>query len=271
MHAALRSAITVALVAALVALTACSSGTPTSSKPPITSVPASTTVATSSAPVVSSGPITTPVRGTAVRTAIIDAVDAALGLTSKPTVLQLFMQDSAAVGEIEDSSGSRTFFAVTGGPDTWQLAWSATSGTSLASSEALLGAAPAVSAELAGGLDFSQKTTTSTTSSTTSKSKTTASPAPSLSSFKTYAQKSAKNMAGSTYTGTFKITAKIAKDSTGVWWGNAIADPSDGGLDPIGVWGRYANGSWSGQSADFSTEGADAGYFPADVLSKLKL
>jgi hypothetical protein len=95
--------------------------------------------------------------------------------------------------------------------------------------------------------------------------------APTPASFNAYALKSAQTFAGSAYTGTFTMSAKIAKDSTGVWWGNALATPSDGSLEAIGVWGHYVNGKWTGQIADFSSDTAEAGFFAPDVIAKLTL
>ncbi|HEY5507001.1 MAG TPA: hypothetical protein VIK83_05845 [Coriobacteriia bacterium] len=260
-----RTFIALTLAAAALALAACVA------PPTDTGVTATTTtgtpVATSSVaptstpvevPAASAGPITSPGTGTALRAAILDAATAGLGVSGNVTVYQLYAQGSAAIGDIQPSTGSRIFFAVTGGPDAWSLAWSAPFGSPQAKLASLQSAAPLVSPELAAKMSWTKKVAVATK-------------APTLASFKAFALKSAKNMASGTYAGSFTITAKIAKDGSGVWWGNASAQPATDSLDPIGVWGRYSKGKWTGEVADFSTEGADAAFFPGDVLPLIQL
>jgi hypothetical protein len=251
------------LACAALALVACSPSptTGTTTVPPITPVATSSVASTSTpvvVPAVSTGPITSPGTGTALRAAILDAVGTSLRVSGKITVIQLYSQDSAAIGDVRLSTGSRVLFAVTGGPDSWSLAWSAAFGSSGAKIGALESAAPLVSPDLAAKMSWTKKVVQPAT-------------APTPASFKAFALKSAKSIAEASYTGTFTVTAKIAKDGSGGWWGNATADPGDSGLEPIGVWGRYAKGKWTGEIADFSTEDADAAFFPADVLAKLQL
>ena len=261
MHASPKRLIIAILLAAL-AMTAvgCSSGPDT---PPAPSAPATSTAApTSTTPAEPApGPITTPASGSAERAAVLKAATLGLGVSGKVTVYQLFVQDGACVGDIQPSTGSRTFFALSGGPDAWELVWSAPFGSSLAGADALTAIDPNAFAALAGSLDFTKKAPKTTAKVA----------APTLASFEAYALKSAKSFAGTAYAGDFTVQAKIAKDSTGAWWGNAIAEPTESGLEPIGVWGRYSSGKWTGEIADFSTEGADAGFFPDDVLAKLAL
>ncbi len=266
MHRAPRiAALLLTLVALALVAAACSSPQPTApaTGPVVTPVPTSSVAPTSTsepeAPTVSTGPIATPAAGTALRGNIRTAVSEGLGLSGTVTVNQLFAQGTAAVGDISPASGSRMFFALTGGPKDWKLVWSAPYGSSLASVVALEKAAPLVSPELAAKLVWNKKLAKPTAA------------APTLGSFEAFAAKSAKNMAGTDYTGTFTFTAKIAKDSKGVWWGNANAEPSVEGLEPIGIWGKYSGGKWTGEIADFSTEDAMAEFFPADVISKLQL
>lgn len=264
MHRALRDAALVLVIAAVAAtLVACSSpAADTGAETTVTPTPTSSvepTVTTPEGPAVSSGTITTPSSGSAARAAILAAVSRDLGLSGKLTVIQLFSQGTAAVGDIQPASGSRVFFAATGGPGDWTVAWNALYGSKLAGLDELQAAAPLVSPELAARLVWNKKAPAA------------APKAPTLSSFKTFATKQAKEMAGVDYAGTFTVTAKIAKDSTGVWWGNAIAEPSDEGLESIGIWGMYSKGKWTGEFADFSSEDAEAGFFPADVLAKLSL
>jgi hypothetical protein len=258
-----RILLSLAIAAVAVALVACSSpsadtGTETSSTPvPTSSV--EPTVTAPEGPATSSGTITTPSSGSAARAAILAAVSKDLGLSGKLTVIQLFAQGTAAVGDIQPASGSRVFFAATGGPGDWAVAWSALYGSKLADVDALEAAAPLVSPELAARLVWNKKAPAPTAK------------APTLASFTTFAMKQAREMAGVDYAGTFTVTAKIAKDSAGAWWGNAIAEPSEEGLESIGIWGRYSGGKWTGEFADFSSEDAEAGFFPPDVLAKLAL
>jgi hypothetical protein len=256
----------------VLALAACSSPPAPNSTPIITPVPTtspeptSSVVATdsTSATPTGTGPISTPASGSSTRAAILDAASKGLHVSGGITVYQLFVQGGTAVGDILPSSGSRTFFALTGGPKAWKLVWSAKFGSSLANADAIVSADAAVSAQLAAKLDF-----TKVAAKTPTTTKSTAAPSPS--SFQTFARKSATTFAGGSFTGTFTIEARIAKSSDGSWWGNALVSPGDDSLEPIGVWGRYVAGKWKGQIADFSTDNAEAGFFPADVISKLEL
>jgi len=249
-----RTYIALTLLIAATALAACAAPAPTgtgtgttTTGTPVATASVTPTAGPVEVPAVSSGPITTPGTGTALRAAILEAASAGLGVSGKITVIQLYSQDSAAIGDIQPSTGSRVFFAVTGGPDDWSIAWSAPFGSTLANITAMQKASPLISPELAAKLSWTKKVATVAS-------------APSLASFKAFALKSAKNVAGATYTGTFTITAKIAKDGNGVWWGNAI-----------GIFGRYSKGKWSGEVADFSADNAEAAYFPGDVLPKVTL
>jgi hypothetical protein len=226
---------------------------------PATTASVAATAEPVEAPVASQGPVITPAAGTALRAAILKAASSGLGVTAKLTVVQLFSQGSAAVGDVQPAGGTRMFFALTGGPDEWSIAWSAPFGSALANLDALETAAPQVSPALAAKLSWTKKLPKP------------APKAPTLASFESAAMASATSFAGSTYTGTFTVTAKIAKDSTGVWWGNAMAEPSESGLEPIGVWAKYTGGTWACEIADFSTEDAEAAFFPADVLAKVTL
>jgi hypothetical protein len=264
MNATIARPVAIVLLAALVAAaTGCAPAATTSPGP---TVPATTTVAPTSTPVATStastrGPVTTPSSSSVARAAILKSAKTDLGLTGTVVVNQLFAQDGEAVGDLWPASGPRVFFALDGGPDAWRLAWSAPFGSSRASAAALTAMGPETFADLAAALDFTKKVSRPVVKVA----------APTLSSFETFALKSTKSFAGASYTGSFTIQAKIAKDSKGVWWGNAIAEPTEAGLEPIGVWGHYSKGKWTGEIADFSTEDADAAYFPADVLAKLSL
>jgi hypothetical protein len=276
MHDHMKRSFAVLLLAALaLGMTACGpasspspNATPTITPVPTTSVePTASAPDTSSAPAassataVSSGPITTPASGSSTRTAILKVASTGLGVSGNITVYQLFVQGTAAVGDIQLATGKRTFFALVGGPGSWKLVWSATFGSTLAKASDLHAYAPEVSPELIAKLDWKKAVA----------KKTTTYAAPTAASFRSFVLKSAASVAGGSYTGTFTVTAKIAKDSSGSWWGNALADPSQSGLESIGVWGHYVNGKWTGEIADFSTDGADASFFPASVLGKLQL
>lgn len=249
-------------IAALLATVGCARSAKTDGEGPVVQpVPTETIEPTSTdepvGPAVSSGQITTPASGTAVRSAVLKAVSRGLGASGTLTVYQLFVQGSAAVGDVKTASGTRAFFALTGGPDAWKLRWSAPFGSSLATVDEMLGAAPEVSAELAAKIDFAKVVRKPVKP-------------PTLSSFKSYALKSAQNMAAGSYDGTFTVMANIAQDDAGEWWGNAIAEPADESFEVIGVWGHYVGGKWTGEIADFSEEDADAEFFPEEVLSALR-
>lgn len=264
MHARTARLVTPVIAIALVAVVSgCSPAAPASSPSKIAPVP---TTAAEPAPAESpaqvaesTGPIVTPKSGSAERTAVLVAVKTGLGLAGTVTVNQLFVQGTAAVGDVS-ASGARTFFALTGGPASWKVAWSAAAGSKLASVDQLVAAAPEVSADLAGKLDFAKVIAKSTAPVK----------APTLASFKSYALAQAQSFAGASFTGTFTVEARIAKDSKGAWWGNALATPADQSLESIGVWAKYTGGAWKGEIADFSSENADAAYFPADVLARLR-
>lgn len=260
----------VAALAVLAVLVAAATGCASQSTAPAAGGPAPTTVSPSGATSETTAPTTLPAAvaaepvkpvagGSALHALILKAAMGQLGVSGSATVPQLFVQGSAAVGDLRPASGQRMVFAMTGGPRQWQVVWSAPFGSSQANAAALTKVDPTTFKDLARSLDFKSKVTE------------TAAAAPTLAAFEGFALKSARNLAGTTYTGEFAIHARIAKDSTGTWWGNAIAEPSDTGLEPIGVWGRWNGTAWKGEIADFSAEGADAGYFPADVLAKLAL
>jgi hypothetical protein len=263
-----RTAIALLLALTMLTAAACSSPAPSSSgsgAAVITSEPTPSAAATAPAqpaqpaPTAPAGPIAVPGTGTALRAAILAAAAKGLGFSGKLTVIQLFAQDSAAVGDIRPATGPRMFFALTGGPDAWSIAWSAPFGSSLAKVASLKAAVPLVSPDLAAKLVWNKKAPAAAVK------------APTLASLQAFALKSATSFAGASYTGTFTVTAQLAKSSKGSWWGNATAEPSDGSLESIGVWAHYANGKWAGVIADFSDPDAAATYFPADVMNKLGL
>lgn len=206
---------------------------------------------------VSTGAITTPAKGSALRAAVLKAAAKGLGASGTLTVNQVFVQGGAAVGDVTTKSCARSFFALTRGTGSWKFAWSAPFGSSRVAVEKLLDAAPEVSPELAAKLDFD---------------KTTPKPVkpPTLGSFRSFALKSAQSMAAGSYDGTFTVNAKIARDDSGEWWGNALLQPSDEDLEWIGVWGHYVGGKWTGQTADYSEEDGDADFFPPEVLTTLR-
>jgi hypothetical protein len=257
-----RTAVFIALAALALAATACTTTPPVAANVSVVTPTATASVQPTASPrtgpVASSGPIVTPASGGALRKVILKAASTGLGVSDSITVYQLFSQGSASVGDILPAGGVRVFFALTGGPDAWALAWTAPFGSTQANAAALEAAAPLVSLELAMKIVWDRKVTGPVA-------------APTLASFETFAMKSARSFAGTVYTGPFTLTAKIAKDSTGGWWGDASAQPATSGLDPIGVWGHFTAGKWSGQIADLSSDEAETDYFPADVIPKLTL
>ena len=260
-----RSLLACSLVIAGLTLAGCTPSA-TTTAPAVTtgaatpSVPATASTQPTLAITVSSGPITTPVVGSSQRTAVLDAVRAGLGTKSQFVVEQLFVQSGAAVADLQPvSGGSRVCVAVVGGPSGWKLAWSAAFGSSGASVNALLAAAPGVSPGLAAKLAWHFKPPSGASNSAM------------LQSWRVWAAGKIKGFAGSGYTGGFTFTFKVAKDKQGHWWGNALGQPKTSGLESIGLWGRYKNGKWTGQVADFSDPHLDAKFFPADILVKIRI
>lgn len=243
------------------ALLAASSGcTPaarpvTDTKLPV--VESSTPVPVETTLTVSSGAVTTPKTGSAVRTALMDAARASLGTTTKFVVHQLYVQGDAAVGDIQPESGSpRMFIAWTGGPDAWEVGWTANFGAPEANAAQLVGALPQVSKELADRISW--KLVLATPDAQT------------LASFKKYVQASVKNFTPG-YGGGFTYTYKIAKAKNGLWYGSALAHPDQDGLESLGIYGVLKSGKWTGRPADFSVDDDEGAFFPADVVAKLRL
>lgn len=222
--------------------------------------PATSAVATIAPPAaavtVSSGAITKPRMGSPLRAALMESARKGLGLSTKFVVYQLYVQGTAAVGDIKpESGGSRTFVAWAGGPDAWKVVWTAPFGSGDANAAGISTVKP-VSPELAGKLVWNLPAPVSD--------------AAMLASFKKYAQTSVKNIAGA-YTGGFTYTYRIAKTPAGVWYGNCLAQPNQPGLESIGVYGKFAGGAWGGRPAEFGNENDDAAFFPASVLAALQL
>lgn len=271
--------LTCALGALLVAsLAACSSPSAPASAPRITPVPTTTAEATdaASATTTSAGAssggstaatttapaaIVAPASGSASRAAILRALARSLVVSGSITVYQLYAQGGAAVGDVLLPTGKRTFFALTGGPKSWSLAWSARFGTSAANADNLVTAVPKISATLVAKLDFKRAVAAKATV-----------PAPSAASLKTFALKTASIITKGSYTGTFTVGVTLAKSSSGSWWGIAVltlSDPTQE-LEPITVFGHYSGTKWTGKIADTSSEDPEAAFFPADVITKLK-
>ncbi|MDO8963455.1 MAG: hypothetical protein Q7W30_03070 [Coriobacteriia bacterium] len=256
----MRILITLIAFSLIAALTGCTTPARVADTTEPTGTPSATaSVEPTEAPVVpSSGPITTPPMGSAQRTALMDAARAGLGLKTKFVVHQLYVQGGVAVADIQPESGSpRMFVAWTGGPDNWEFNWNAGFGAPEASAAQLTGALPEVSPGLAGRIDWRLALGPSN--------------AAMMASFQKYVKASVKSFAGAGYGGGFTYTYKVAKDKKGVWWGNSIAQPDQDGYESIGIYGVYKKGKWSGEPADFGQDNDEALFFPADVLSKLRM
>lgn len=187
----------------------------------------------------------------------MDAARKGIGTSGKFVVLQLVVQDGVAVGDIKpESGGARTFVAWTGGPTAWKMAWAAPFGMADANADALITAVPGVSRELAGEISWTLPAPISD--------------AALMASFRKYAQTSVKNFAGA-YAGGFTYSYKIAKAPSGAWYGNCLAQPNQLGLEPIGIYGKYSGGKWSGRAAESGTDDDDASFFPTSVLPQLQL
>lgn len=106
-------------------------------------------------PRVSSGPITTPVQGTAVRKALMDAARRGLGTSSQFMVYQLHVQGPVALADVEPVSGGggRRLAGFVRQPNgSWKLVWSAVGGRTQAA--AVRTAIPQASPQLVAALDL---------------------------------------------------------------------------------------------------------------------
>ena len=231
--------------------------------------------------IVASGPITTPVTGSAERTALLNAARSTLGITSEFYVYQLFVQGDTALGDIEPvskSANGRIFVA-------WERrsgAWTAIAASKFGAPSAKINdrnlqlpkpsanaadtarALPSFSTELIGKIDWTLKKVPPSTSTTTKLSAT---------KLKDDLATSAKQWAKQIMTGTgspYTVPiVKVAADAKGVWWGVAVVQPT-GSFERIQFWAKYSGGKWSGKAQDPEPP-APSTYFPASVISKLGL
>ena len=217
--------------------------------------------------IVASGPITTPVTGSAERTALLNAARSTLGITSEFYVYQLFVQGDTALGDIEPvskSANGRIFVAWERRSGAWTAIAASKFGAPSANAADTARALPSFSTELIGKIDWTLKKVPPSTSTTTKLSAT---------KLKDDLATSAKQWAKQIMTGTgspYTVPiVKVAADAKGVWWGVAVVQPT-GSFERIQFWAKYSGGKWSGKAQDPEPP-APSTYFPASVISKLGL
>ena len=69
----------------------------------------------------------------------------------------------------------------------------------------------------------------------------------------------------------YEVTAQIAQDSAGAWWGVATvqsASTADAAYEPITYWCAFDGAEWTGEAQDPEPPSPDT-YFPADVVEVL--
>lgn len=241
-------------------------------KAPLASTTPQTPVETTSAPTPepSTAPtpavvpgITSPVAGSAERTALLDAVRKKFSTTSQYYVYQLFIDGNTAIGDVNKvtGSGNRTFVAWTKNGSTWAVVWTTPYGSSKANKAGATAALPTFSSELLGKIAW-----------TLAKPPVTSDKAM-LASLTLNSKAWAKTeMAGQG--SPYKVTSvKVAKDGNGVWWGVAVVQPSPDAtnqFEALTYWAKFSGGAWKGQVQDPEPP-APSTFFPSSVISKLGL
>jgi len=204
----------------------------------------------------SAEPITSPISGTQMRTALMDAARAKLGTSAQFVVYQLFVQGDYAIGDLETSPGGKRQFVAFKGPE-WQALWVAPFGTATASTVNAKAAIPELSDALLAKIDWSYKKPVSD-----------AAMAASLSTeAKAWSKKLMEGL-GEPYK---IVMVKVAKDRTGAWWGRVVVQPSSNptsSFEPIDFWCRYSGGVWTGSAQDPEPP-APSSFFPSDVAGAL--
>ena len=243
-----------------------SPGTTSTSTSSQVATPQTSVEPTTPVTIVASGPITTPVTGSAERTALLDAARSVLHITSEFYVYQLFVQGDTALGDIEPvskSANGRIFVAWERRNGAWTAIAASKFGAPSANAADTARALPTFSTELIDKIDWTLKKVAP--SNTTTKL--------SATKLKDNLAASAKQWAKQIMTGTgspYTVPiVKVAVDAKGVWWGVAVVQPT-GGFERIQFWAKYSGGKWSGKAQDPEPP-APSTYFPASVISKLGL
>jgi hypothetical protein len=209
------------------------------------------------------GAITKPSSTSALRKALLDAARKKLGTSSGFYINQLYAQGDTALGDLSalnDTKVGRVFIAWEKSGSTWSAVSVKKTGTEAASA---VRAMPAFSSALVSKVNWKLvKAAPSSASASTVKA--------SLSSAATSWAKSNMSGAGTPY----KITVlKVAKDSSGVWWGRAVVQPTGdatNSYDPLNIWAKYSGTKWTGRVQDPEPP-APKSYFPSSVVSALGL
>ena len=209
------------------------------------------------------GAITKPSSTSALRKALLNAARKKLGTSSGFYINQLYAQGNTALGDLSalnDAKVGRVFVAWEKSGGTWTAVSVKKTGAEAASA---VRARSTFSPALVSKVNWKLVTVApSTASAATVKA--------SLSSAaKTWAK---SNMSGA---GTpYKVMVlRVAKDSSGQWWGRAVVQPtgdSNNSYDPLNVWAKYSGTKWSGKVQDPEPP-APSSYFPSSVISQLGL
>ncbi len=241
----------------------------------IIGVPTQTVEATSSAPdaggtpAVATGPITKPASGSELRTALLDAARAKFNTTSQFRIHQLWSQGNTAIGELEQITGGtgRVYIAWTG--PNWTVVWSGLAGGTGVTKAAAAAALPTFSAEMLSKITWAPQASQPTQTQTP--------PAEDEASVLAKLEAAAQGWANSVMAGAGKpyeiVVSKVAKDSSGVWWGVVYVQPTaddNNSYEGLEFWCKYSGGAWTGQVQD--PEPPDpATFFPKAIVEKLQL
>lgn len=259
----------VALIFSVGVLGGCKKKAATTNTPKKTTVATetveATTTATETVTPTETGAIEKPAAGSALRSALLDAARTYFKTTSEFRIKQLWAQGNTAVGELEQiTGGSGPVYLAWTGPN-WSVIWTAPSGSAGATKAGAAAALPTFSAELLAKMTWSTAQTTPTTTSEDEKTV--------LAKLETAAQ----GWAQTTMSGQGKpyeiLVCKVAKDSSGNWWGIAYVQPTadeNNSYEGLEYWCKYVGGKWTGQLQDPEPPNP-TNFFPAVVVEELEL
>ena len=198
--------------------------------------------------------ITSPMNGSKKRAELLESARKKLGTSASFYVHQLYAQgDSAAVGDLEETSGqARRLFVVWVGPP-WQAVWYTPVGDGAATMQRALQQVPELSPELAQKIDWSVAA------------------APGKASIQASLASAAKKWTGQLMSGKgapYTVSlVRVAQATGGAWWGRAVVDPTGDATnqyESIEYWAKYKNNAWTGKAQDPEPPSPTT-YFPASA------
>jgi hypothetical protein len=209
------------------------------------------------------GPITTPAVGSAVRTALMDALRKRLGTSGQFVVNQLFVQDGYAIGDVKPATGGDRLFVVwTGQPPQaqanvpWSVAWSSRPGKS--SSSAARKAVPGLSDALVQRFDWDKTFP------------------PTEDQLRSQLKKDAVTWSKSLMTGKgqpYSVhSVKMKRSESGTWYATVVVNPHNTATEAyesIWFWCKYTAGKWTGEPVTGGDDRDPNSYFPTDVQGAL--